>query len=85
MAYKVNKGKEKLFVSARIFDGKKIYYGALGEATQEELEELFAILPQYITKSKTTKRKKKKRDNDPDKPLPTPPKVDEPEDTTKDV
>lgn len=82
MAYKVNKGKEKLFVSARIFDGRKIYYGTLGEATQEELEELFAILPKYISKSKTTKRKSKKRDNDPDKPLPTPP-VNEPEDTTK--
>lgn len=84
MAYKVNKGKESLFVSAVIFDGRKKYYGKLGEATQEELQELFAILPKYISKSKKTKRKSKKRDNDPGKPLPQPPKVDEPKDTNQD-
>lgn len=84
MAYKVKKGFDSIKVGAVIFDGRKVFNGTLGEATQEELKELFAILPNYISKSKTTKRKTKKRDNDPGKPLPTPP-VNEPKDTEKDV
>lgn len=74
MAYKVKKGKEKIFASARIFDGKRIFYGLLETATQEELEELFNAFPMYIEKTTTKKRKKKKRDNSPGEPIPEPPK-----------
>ena len=83
MAYKIKQGKEKIFVSALINDGRKNFYGQLGTATQEELEELYTTLPQYIEKSKTTKRKKKKRDNSPKEPIPTPP--NEPQTTTNDA
>jgi hypothetical protein len=84
MAYTVKKGYENIRVGAKIFDGKKTFNGTLSEATQEELEQLFAFLPQYISKAKKVKRTKKKRDNDPDKQLPKPP-VHEPTDTEKDV
>ena len=75
MAYKVRKGFENSKVGAVIFDGKQVFNGKLGDATQEELEELHLIGIPNITKS--TKRKtKKKRDNSPSEPLPLPPEND---------
>lgn len=74
MAYKVKQGKEAYIVSARLQDGRKQFNGELGKATQEELKELFEIIPHLIDEvSKPKKQRKKKRDNDPDKPLPKPP------------
>jgi len=72
MAYKVKKGFEAQKVGAKIYDGKQVFNGTLGDATQEELEELHLIGIPNISKS--TKRKtKKKRDNAPSEPLPLPP------------
>jgi hypothetical protein len=76
MAYKVKKGFEAQKIGAKIFDGTKVFNGTLGDATQEELEELHLIGIKNIIKEKKTKRKSKKRDNAPSEPLPLPPKED---------
>jgi hypothetical protein len=70
MAYKVKKGKEGFRFGGAIKDGREKINILLGEATEEQLEELYAILPHLITKTTKGKPKKKKRDNDKGAPLP---------------
>ena len=76
MAYKVKKGYEAQRVSAVVFDGTKVFNGKLGDATQEELEELHLIGIKNIQKTTKKKRKTKTRDNSPSEPLPLPPEND---------
>lgn len=72
MPYKVKKGFEKYFVSARIKDGQKHIAKTYGECDQEELEELLLLgLHKYIKKTGGRPPKRKKRDNAPNEPLPT--------------
>lgn len=74
MAYSVKKGSENVRVGAVICDGKKVFNGCLGDATQEELNELHSLgIATNHIKATTKKRKKKKRDNSPGQPLPEPP------------
>ena len=73
MSYSVKKGFENQKVGAKIFDGRKVFNGLLGDATQEELEELHLLGVPNIVKSDKKKRKSKKRDNSPSDPLPVPP------------
>lgn len=71
MPYKVKKGFEKYFVSAKIKDGRERVAGYYGDFDQETLAELYALgLEKYIKKT-GGRPKKKKRDNAPDEPLPT--------------
>ena len=71
MAYKVKKGKEQMRFGGAIKDGREKINILLGDATEEQLEELYALgLTHLITKTTKGKPKKKKRDNAPDKELP---------------
>jgi hypothetical protein len=76
MAYSIKKGSELIRVGAVINDGKKVFNGCLGDATQEELNELHSlgIATNHIKITTKKKRPKKKRDNSPGEPTPTPPK-----------
>jgi hypothetical protein len=78
MAYKLIKGYEAKRVGAKISDGTKVFNGLLGDATQEELEELHLIGIKGIIIVKSKKRKPKKtRDNNPTEPKPLPPETNE--------
>jgi hypothetical protein len=72
--YKIKKGFEKTNVGASIFDGRKVFKGILGSATQEELEELHFLGVPYIEKQDDLPIIKT-RDNSPNAaPVAKPPK-----------
>lgn len=72
MAYKVKKGSELCRFGGAIKDGREKINILLGDATQEQLEEIYLLgLTKHIEKTTKGKPKKKKRDNNKNAPLPT--------------